>query len=604
MKEKVLSLSAVLTILAGILTAQTWSGDQAVALQVNDAKGHPVAEARVVFTFQGVPGEMGPDVVATDSRGHAVLAGLVPGPWQVEISHPEYLSYIAMVDIRRDKKPLVSASFLEAGGRSLSPVKVKFSKGNRQQASPVLEARQPAPPPAATRTAQEPSAPAAQMAETPAKTAAVVEPAPVIDSPAQPEPEPEAEPEPEVVATVAEEAPVPDPPAAEPQVEAAPIGETPAPAPSAPQTPAVAAENTRVEPIPEPTIEVAPPPVVAPAPESAPLAEIEAAVPQPASAEVESLPAPEFDEAHTPESAAPIDEPAVIEPEKLAAESVVTPEPQAPIPAPRKEPLTEKVEPAEAIPEKQVVPEPETEIPPPQSHPAPAPAVSIEPEPTAVQPPAEPPMTAPATAAAAMPPPEGPGVQITSHSAGSCSDCDSAEWTLQVSVAVPATDRRSTGSCGVDVLEAARSAMQGLSTSIQLELDGFIGPVSDGTSQEAIRRVEADLAEAFAGELEAFIGGRSPCQIIGLVLPKSVRFSRVRLGASDRENAGECPPGQSCAIGDAAWLGSAMMERGPSATVVYGLFENRSTDKGRRAILTAYYRPPNSNWKPRLPAGN
>jgi len=146
--------------------------------------------------------------------------------------------------------------------------------------------------------------------------------------------------------------------------------------------------------------------------------------------------------------------------------------------------------------------------------------------------------------------------------------------------------------------------MQGLSTSIQLELDSFIGPVADGTSQEAIRRVEADLALPFAGELTTFTGGRSPCQIVGLVLPKTVRFSRISLAASDRENAGNCPPGQTCSIGDAAWLGSAMMERGPSATVVYGLFENRSTAKGRRAILTAYYRPPNSNWKPRLPASN
>jgi hypothetical protein len=146
--------------------------------------------------------------------------------------------------------------------------------------------------------------------------------------------------------------------------------------------------------------------------------------------------------------------------------------------------------------------------------------------------------------------------------------------------------------------------MQGLSTSIQLELDGFIGPVANGSPQEAIRRVEPDLAAAFGDELAAFTGGRSPCQIIGLVLPKAVRFSRVQLAAGDQEAVSACAPGQTCAIGDAAWLGSARVERGPSATVVYGLFENRSADRGRRAILTAYYRPPNANWKPRLPAAD
>jgi hypothetical protein len=146
--------------------------------------------------------------------------------------------------------------------------------------------------------------------------------------------------------------------------------------------------------------------------------------------------------------------------------------------------------------------------------------------------------------------------------------------------------------------------MQGLATSIQLEIDGFIGPVSGGSPQAAIHRLEPDLAAAFGDELAAFTDGESPCQVVGLVLPKAVRFSRIRLGAEDREAIGNCAPGQTCSIGDAAWLGSVLVERGPSATVVYGLFENRSADRGRRAILTAYYRPPNANWRPRLPAAD
>ena len=146
--------------------------------------------------------------------------------------------------------------------------------------------------------------------------------------------------------------------------------------------------------------------------------------------------------------------------------------------------------------------------------------------------------------------------------------------------------------------------MRGLSTSIQLELDGFLGPVANGTAQEAIRRAEPDLAAPFEGELAAYFGGQSPCQIVGLVLPRAVRFSRVSYSAGDSQGSGGCTPGQTCRIGEAAWLGSALVERGPSTTVVFALFENRSTERGRRAFLTAFYRPPNANWKPRIPAAD
>ena len=92
MKEKIGNLWILLTLLASLLPSQTWRGDEAVAVQVNDSKGRSVTNARVVFTFQGIPGETGPDVVATNDNGRAVLADLVPGPWQVEVSHPDYLS--------------------------------------------------------------------------------------------------------------------------------------------------------------------------------------------------------------------------------------------------------------------------------------------------------------------------------------------------------------------------------------------------------------------------------------------------------------------------------------------------------------------------------
>ena len=102
MKDKIGALCILLALLATLAPAQTWRGSQSIAIQVNDAKGRGVAAARVVLTFQGVPGEAGPDVVATDGNGRAVLADLAPGPWQVEVTHSDYLSYIAMVDVRND----------------------------------------------------------------------------------------------------------------------------------------------------------------------------------------------------------------------------------------------------------------------------------------------------------------------------------------------------------------------------------------------------------------------------------------------------------------------------------------------------------------------
>jgi len=264
--------------------------------------------------------------------------------------------------------------------------------------------------------------------------------------------------------------------------------------------------------------------------------------------------------------------------ELVVEEVAATPDPAPPVPEPETEQIPEV---AEVVIADVAAAEPEAELPVPQQPPV---------------------VAAPTRTAVAVPPPPDPGARITSHSDGSCQDCESAEWTLETSVAVPAGDPGSAGTCGTEILEAARVAMQGLSTSIQLELDGFIGPIANGTSQEAIRRVEPDLAAPFTGELAAYVGGTSSCQIVGLVLPKEVRFSRVRLAASDHDETGNCAPGQTCSIGDALWIGSTLVERGPSATVIYGLFENRSAERGRRAVLTAYYRPPNANWKPRLPA--
>lgn len=608
MKQKIGSLCVLMALLASVSAAQTWRGAETVAVQVNDSKGRAIAGARVVLTFQGTPGETGPDVVATNTKGRAVLADLAAGPWQVEISHPDYLSYIAMVDVRRGKKPLVSASFLEASGRSLSPVKVKVSKGDPNQASPRLEARRPAGPaePEAPSVAERPD-PAPQPVEPPSPLTSTPAPPPEGEaSVSQPEAMPPA---PETVRAT---------PAPEPTIEAPAEPEVAAPAPTPPAPEPVPEKVPATPSTPEPTVEAPVEPDAAPSltpPDSPTVASPEPEPDSPVETLAEPSPAPPSEPVPTP---APSEAAVSTAPVPSADSSVSQPDSDTPAPEPTvipesEEPTSRSVPiptvPSESLPvaaDELPVAEPPVEAPPtpetPPSKPASeAPVASVvADDPTPAAPPSPP--VAPPTATTASLPPTDPGAFVTSHSSGTCSDCATAEWTLQVSSPVPAVAPGSSARCAGEVLDAAQAAMQGLSTSIQLELSGFIGPLVNGSPQAAVEHVESDLAAAFDGDLAPFVGGRSPCQIVGLVLPKEVRFSRVRLAASDLESADNCSPGQPCPIGDAIWLGNLRVERGPSATVVYGLFENRSTDRGRRAILVAYYRPPNASWKARLPA--
>ncbi|MGB6640926.1 MAG: carboxypeptidase-like regulatory domain-containing protein, partial [Thermoanaerobaculia bacterium] len=140
---KVPLLLTVMAAMAAFATAQAWSGPAAVGLQVSDRKGHPIAAARVTLELQAPEGKTGPPPVETDAKGRAVVANLAPGTWQVEVSHPDYLSYVAVIDLVAGKKPAVSASFLQAGGTSLTPMKVKIVRGNPSQASPPLMAASP-----------------------------------------------------------------------------------------------------------------------------------------------------------------------------------------------------------------------------------------------------------------------------------------------------------------------------------------------------------------------------------------------------------------------------------------------------------------------------
>jgi hypothetical protein len=137
-----------------------------------------------------------------------------------------------------------------------------------------------------------------------------------------------------------------------------------------------------------------------------------------------------------------------------------------------------------------------------------------------------------------------------------------------------------------------------LGNSTQLELSGFIGPATDGSGTEALASVEPAISQAIQQQMAAYLGGTSNCQMVSVVLPKSVRFVGYRYEAFDAAGGGECVLDRGCPLSSAQWLANPVVQRGFNATVVWGLFENTAENTQRLARLKVYFRPPSAQWKP------
>ena len=577
--HRLLALAAGLLALAITIPAQaqTWSGTEAIGIQASDSKGKPIPEARVVLSFQGRGSEGNPPQVATDSKGRAVVAGLAAGPWQVEVLHPDFLSYVAVFELSRGKKPSINASFLEAGGRSLTPMKVKLSKGNPRNASSPLPSQE-------TRTQTAPPVKAAPA------------PRPTIEDEPVPHEKTEPQPAPAPVSQVAEEPPAPsaaEPAAAEiepsiPEVQEVRVPELPPmpdPEPEEEDLPA----PQEVEPQPEPTIEA---PSVTEEPESQPGIPTETVATEAAPTELEPALAPEV-----AEEIAETQEPLPGEPEPGIAKPV---EEAPPIELTEVTETPSEPQPSEALPESTsttAVQSGATEEAP-SLEPTPA-KVPESMETAEVEPAPAPAVEAPAVEPAA--PPSAPSIavprdapEISTYRDGSCSECRTGEW------AVTATQAVAAGSvpCPAAVTPAAREAADGLGNSMQLELSGFVGPAADGSSNEALKSAESSVSQAYTQKLGRYLGGVSNCQVVSVVLPKSVRFVGFRYEAYDDASGGECAPDRGCPLAQVQWLASPVVQRGFNATVVWGIFENTSAEEPRFARLKVYFRPPNASWQP------
>lgn len=242
------------------LLAQPWSGAAGLEVKVSGDAG-PIGGARITLEFRDRVLPLDPPPVATDGDGRAAVLGLAPGTWQVEIAHPDYMSFVAVVVLAADAKPEVTASFLEATATSIEAMKVRFGR-TRGPASPFLAETAPAEPlavaapvPEAPTERRAPPTPETAMPSStppaaPAEPLQAVEPPPPrpaveretgtalgqagVDAPEAPAAAPPK------VETSRPALPEPLAPASQPEAAPAPPPVPPAPAaPSTPTTPAL-----------------------------------------------------------------------------------------------------------------------------------------------------------------------------------------------------------------------------------------------------------------------------------------------------------------------------------------------------------------------------
>lgn len=230
----------VLLVLAVVSTAraQLWQGPAALEIRA-EGQGRDAGGGAVELVYLDLDPPAGPPPVPLDNRGRAVVGGLAEGMWRVSVSREGYMTYQAEVQVRRDDKPDLVATFQQnvPGAERMMKVRINRARPTGDAVPPPPQiAQRPAPrdtppPPAPEPTPapaprpepeETPAAPAPAPTQTPTPAPA---PAPV---PSQPRPEPQPAP--------------PTPPRSEPVTPPAPapapsVEPAPAPAPAPPATP-------------------------------------------------------------------------------------------------------------------------------------------------------------------------------------------------------------------------------------------------------------------------------------------------------------------------------------------------------------------------------
>ena len=271
--------------------------------------------------------------------------------------------------------------------------------------------------------------------------------------------------------------------------------------------------------------------------------------------------------------ASPVEEPAAVETVVVAAR------PDEEHPPPSELPSPEPSSPEPPLSEPAVVAE--------QPVPDPLPAARVEPP--VPEPEAEPePEAAPVVVRLLLNP--------TLLRAGACPECAPGEWS--VSSNWPAEPRTAgTTACAADLagrLERAAGMIEG---SLPEEFRVYIGALASPEGNDVLRLLPEATRTEVRALLVPVLDPERSCQVIGVLLPKDVRFVGFQYEAADLSARGGCFPDQPCEIGEAQWRGNPVIHRHDHGTLVYGVFENLSPDDRREANLKVYFRPPRG-WLP------
>ncbi len=271
-------------------------------------------------------------------------------------------------------------------------------------------------------------------------------------------------------------------------------------------------------------------------------------------------------------------------------------EPPAPREAPVEEPAQAAVAEAEVEPGEQA-PAPVETSPPvetPAAQPAavaeqPAPAPPVEERPAVEEP--EP---------APEPEPEPVAVRLlpnrTLLRAGACPECGPGEWSVASNW--PAAPRTAeTVACAPDLAERMERVAKIVEASLPADFRVYAGSLAEPTGNDVLRLLPDEVRTEVQELLLPILDPERSCQVLGIFLPADARFVGFQYEAADLQSRGSCLPEQPCEIGEAGWRGNPVIHRLESGTFVYGVFENRSSQRRREANFKAYFRPPRG-WLP------
>ena len=173
-----------------------------------------------------------------------------------------------------------------------------------------------------------------------------------------------------------------------------------------------------------------------------------------------------------------------------------------------------------------------------------------------------PPSAAPRLPAPPPPPP------LRAQSLGNCTECGPTEWA--------ATAER------IVQPGPGAAACADVAAATQPALAAMAGAATPDTA-------------SFAGPLTALVGEGDPtagCGVVAVALPNGARYVGYRYEVFDGTSRGQCAADRPCTLAQARWTGHPKVERGGARTLVWGVFENGTTDRDRRARLTVFFVPP------------